>query len=103
MMAWYSRERSSFSSAASLSREIGWSALGFLAISLLRDLDWRDVPDGKLARRKKVPSDHLFPAHAAAIHLELEPAHGRPAEMPGQPGARRAAAHDLVGQERKKV
>src|SRR5690242_4761324 len=103
MMAWYSRERSSFRSAASLSREIGWSAVDFLAILLLRDLDWRDVPDGKLARRKKVPSDNLLPAHAAAIHLELEPAHRRPAEMPGQPGARRAAPHDLVGEKRKKI
>src|ERR1041384_2000452 len=44
-------------------------------------------------------SDDLFKAHAAAIHLEFKPAHRRAIEMPGQPCARCAAAHDLVGKE----
>src|ERR1700756_498188 len=34
---------------------------------------------------------------AAAVHFVFEPAHRRAGEMPGEPGARGAAAHNLVG------
>ena len=47
--------------------------------------------------------NNLFPPHPAAIHFELEPAHRRPAEMPGQPRARGAAPHDLAGEEGMQV
>src|SRR5262249_40313784 len=51
----------------------------------------------------RTTSNDAFPADGAAIHLEFELSHRRPRVVPGQPGARRAAAHDLVGEERIEV
>src|SRR5262252_3502088 len=48
-------------------------------------------------------SHDAFATDRAAIHLEFELAHRRPRVVPGQAGARRAAAHDLVGEERIEV
>src|SRR6266511_1315033 len=48
-------------------------------------------------------SHHAFPTDGAAIHHVFEPLHGRTRIMPGEPGARRPAPHDLVGQKRIKV
>src|SRR5262249_26080927 len=44
-----------------------------------------------------------FLADGAAIHLVLEPFHRWPRIVPGQPGARRAAPHDLVAEKRIEV
>src|SRR5262245_10703683 len=46
---------------------------------------------------------NLFPPHPAAIHLELEPAHRRAAEMPAEARARGTAPHDLVGEKRMQI
>src|SRR6266508_1703551 len=48
-------------------------------------------------------SHHAFPTDGAAIPLVFEPLHGRTRIMPGEPGARRPAPHDLLGQKRIKV
>src|SRR5215472_18555831 len=54
------------------------------------------------ARREPTSHDAL-PADGAAFHFEFEPFHRRPRVVPGQPGARRAAAHDLVAEKRIEV
>src|SRR5215475_15322524 len=56
------------------------------------------------ARRRGEATLHdAFPTDGAAIHLEFELLHRRARIVPGQPGTRRAAPHDLVGEERIEV
>ena len=64
---------------------------------------WAGDPAAKGARRRLVRLDHALARDRAAIHLVFEIAHRRPGVVPGQAGARRAAAHDLVGEERMQV
>src|SRR5262245_20909673 len=53
---------------------------------------------------RRGPTSHdAFPTDGTAIHLEFELLHRRPRIVPGQPGTRRAAAHDLVGEKRIEV
>src|SRR5438105_952980 len=59
-------------------------------------------PRSRGAQREQTSHD-AFSANRAAIHLEFEFLHRRPRVVPGQPGARRAAAHDLVGEKRIEV
>src|SRR5262249_52424206 len=53
--------------------------------------------------RLELLSHHAFASDRAAIHLEFELSYRRPRVVPCQPGARRAAPHDLVGEERIEV
>src|SRR3954468_6517043 len=46
---------------------------------------------------------HHLARETADIHLVIEPLHRRAGVMPGQPGARRAATDDLVGEKRVDV
>src|ERR1700736_2653192 len=48
-------------------------------------------------------SDHHFPHHPSAIHLIFKIDHGRSREMPGQAGARGAAAYQCIGKDGMKV
>src|SRR5258708_31519027 len=50
--------------------------------------------------RLEPSSRDAFSTDGAAIHLEFELLHRWPRVVPGQPGVRRAPAHDLVGEER---
>src|SRR5215510_3908570 len=53
--------------------------------------------------RREPTSHDAFLADRAAVHLEFELLHRRPRIVPGQPGARRAAPHDLVAEKRIEV
>src|ERR1051325_1951551 len=49
------------------------------------------------------PSDDPFVGDAAAIHFVVQSDHRRAREVPCQPGARGATAHDLASEERVQV
>src|SRR5215475_12580889 len=78
------------------------------ATAVLADCYWnlateqRPDPSGR-AHKAQQSSNDAFPADRAAVHLVFEALHRRPRIMPGQPGARRPAPHDLVGEKRMQV
>ena len=57
-------------------------------------------PHALLMRDATDASQHALAMHAPAIHLEVEPNHRRPVEMPSQAVAQRAAAAELALEHR---